>query len=221
MNKSSIIKSSAFVLCTALLAAPALAAPLAAPALATTVTPAAPAAPAAPGAKAPIATILYLDRAIVLRQSSVGKDLSTQVNALINKMETDFAPESKKLQADAEALRTVADAAARQAKVKELETRRQALQKKLQDRQAAIQNGLNQSRQKVEQALGPILERIMIERSANLLLDRGLVVLGKPEQDITTTVIARLNTTLPKVVITPAAPAPGAQPKPPATAAGH
>ncbi|MBI1211518.1 MAG: hypothetical protein GC190_08645 [Alphaproteobacteria bacterium] len=195
----------------------AYAAPAAAPA-----RPAA--APAAPAAKAPTAVILFLDRATVLRQSAVGKDMAKQVEALVKKMEADFAPENKKLQEDVQALQSQAAVLApdvRQAKIKALESRRQAFQKKVQDRQASIQAGLAQARTKVEQALGPILEKIMVERGANLLLDRGLVVLGATDLDVTASVIGRLNTSLPKVVVTLAAPpragaAPAGGAKPPA-----
>lgn len=180
------------------------------------------AAPAAPGAKAPPAVILFLDRGTVLRTSSVGKDMYAQVEGLAKKMEADFSPENKKLQADvAEFQKTAGVMApdARNKKIKELEGRRQAFQKKVQDRQAAIQGGLGVARGSVEKALGPILEKIMLERGANLLLDRGLVVLGATNLDVTATVIQRLNTALPKVVVTPVAPkavakpaAPGAKP---------
>jgi Skp family chaperone for outer membrane proteins len=104
----------------------------------------APAKPAPPAAaatgRAPTAVILFLDRGTVLRQSSVGKGMYAQVEALAKKMETDFAPENKKLQADVQALQAqaaVLSADVRQAKVKELEARRAAFQKKVQDRQAA------------------------------------------------------------------------------------
>jgi outer membrane protein len=185
--------------------------------------PAKPAAPkpaaAAPGVakKAPAAIILFLDRGTVLRQSTVGKDMYTQVEALAKKMEADFKPENNKLQADVQALQNQASVLSpevRQQKVKELEGRRQSFQKKVQDRQAAIQAGLANARTSVEKALGPILEKIMVERSANLLLDRGLVVLGATDLDVTSTVIARLNTALPKVVVTPVAPKAGAAAKP-------
>lgn len=167
--------------------------------------------------RAPAAIILFLDRGTVLRQSAVGKGMYAQVEALAKKMETDFAPENKKLQADVQDLQSKAAVYSpeiRQQKVKELEARRQAFQKKVQDRQAAIQAGLANSRTTVEKALGPILEKIMLERSANLLLDRGLVVLGATDLDITQTVIGRLNTSLPKVTVTPVAPKAVASPKP-------
>jgi Skp family chaperone for outer membrane proteins len=186
--------------------------------LAQQTAPAKPAAAAATAKRAPAAVILFLDRATVLRQSKVGQDMYKQVETLAKKMETDFAPENKKLQADVQALQQKAAVLApdaRQAEVKKLEARRQAFQKKVQDRQAAIQAGLAQSRQKVEKALGPILEKIMNERGANLLLDRGLVVLGATDLDVTSTVIARLNTALPKVTVTPVAPKAPAKPAAP------
>ena len=176
-------------------------------------TPAPAAAPAAPNAKAPGAVILFLDRGTVLRTSSVGKDMYAQVEALAKKMEAEFSPENKKLQADVQALQSqaaVLSAEVRQAKIKDLEARRQAFQKKVQARQAAIQNGLGTARSQVEKALGPILQKVMVERGANLLLDRGLVVLGATNLDVTATVIQRLNTALPKVVVTPVAPKPAA-----------
>ncbi len=172
------------------------------------------AAPAAAG-KAPAAVILFLDRGTVLRQSTVGKDMYTQVEALAKKMEAEFSPENKKLQADVAELQKTAGVMtpdARNKKIKELETRRAAFQKKVQDRQAAIQTGLANSRTQVEKALGPILEKIMVERGANLLLDRGLVVLGATQLDVTSTVITRLNTALPKVTVTPVAPKAVAKP---------
>lgn len=184
-----------------------------------------PAAPvAAVGKPAPAATILFLDRGTVLRKSAVGVDMYKQVEALAKKMETDYAPENKKIQADIQALQAQADVLspqARQTKVKELESRRQALQKKVQDRQTAIQGGLANARTQIERALAPILEKLLTERRANLLLDRGLVVLGATELDITNVVIDRLNKALPKVTVTPVAakPAkPGAAPAKPGAA---
>lgn len=185
--------------------------------------PAAAPAAAAAGKPAPAAVILFLDRGTVLRKSAVGTDMYKQVEALAKKMENDFAPENKKIQADIQALQAQADVLtpqARQAKVKELETRRQALQKKVQDRQAAIQGGLANSRTQIEKALAPILEKLLTERKANLLLDRGLVVLGATELDITQTVIDRLNKSLPKVTVTPVAPKAAAKPATPAKPAG-
>lgn len=179
--------------------------------------PAAPAAPAAAAApkKAGPAVILFVDRGAIVRNSAVGKDMFKQVEALAKKMETDYKPENDKLQADIQALQAqfqVLAPDAREAKRKELEGRRQAFQKKVQDRQADIQNGMNKARQQLEQSLGPILEQMMVERSANLLLDRGMVVLGSVDLDVTQVAIQRLDRALPKITVTPQKAAPAARP---------
>ncbi len=185
--------------------------------------PAKPAAAPAAGAlkPAPSAVILYLDRATILRKSAAGVELQKQAEAIAKKIQADLGPEEKKLQADIQALQAQADVlapAARQARIKEIETRRQALQKKVQDRQIGLQNGISNARTQMERALSPILEKILVERKANLLLDRGLVVVGVNELDITNVAIERLNKALPKVTVTPVAPKPAAAGAKPAAA---
>ncbi|MFN8948242.1 MAG: OmpH family outer membrane protein [Alphaproteobacteria bacterium] len=185
--------------------------------------PATAAAPAAGALKpAPAAVILYLDRATILRKSAAGVELQKQAEAIAKKIQTDLGPEDKKLHADIQSLQAQADVLspqARQAKIKEIETRRQALQKKVQERQVGLQNGISNARTQMERALSPILEKILVERKANLLLDRGLVVVGVNELDITNVAIERLNKALPRVTVTPVAPKPAAPAKPAAAPA--
>lgn len=169
--------------------------------------PAAP-APAAVG-PAPAAVVLIMDRSSVLSQSAVGKDMGVQMQALFKKMQADFAPEDKQLQTDVQTFQTQAAALtpeARQKKVADIEARRAAFQKKVEARQAAVQMGAVNARGQIEKAISPILEAVMRERGANLLVDRGLVVIGSPSLDVTSLVIQRLNAALPKVTITPVAP---------------
>lgn len=212
-----IVKAVTASVTTAIAAAFMISAAFAQPAAAP--RPAAPAAaPAAAAKKAGPAVILFVDRGAIVRNSAVGKDMFKQVEALAKKMETDYKPENDKLQSDIQALQAqfqVLAPDAREAKRKELEGRRQAFQKKIQDRQGEIQNGMNKARQTLESTLGPILEQMMVERGANLLLDRGMVVLGSVDLDVTQVAIQRLDRALPKITVTPqkgapAAAAPGA-----------
>ena len=170
----------------------------------------------APG-KAANAAILFLDRATVQRQSAAGKDMYLQFEALMMKMRADFAPENQKLQTDLQALNspptTTANPEVRRAKYNELQARRAALEKKIQDRQDALEAGLVQARTQLEKGLKPILEKIMREREANLLLDRGFIIRGGGDLDVTALVIQRLNVALPKIAVVPVTP-PAAPPGP-------
>jgi Skp family chaperone for outer membrane proteins len=167
------------------------------------------AAPAASAAqKAPVATVLILDRATVLNQSLAGKSMYAQFNALMDKMEADLAPEGKKLNADLDALEAMpASSAQREAKIKAVQARRTALEQSMQDRRSAIQAAVRKARAQLEQALKPVLEKIMVEREAVLLLDRGLVIRGGVDADVTALVIQRLNAAVPKIDVTPTVPA--------------
>ena len=104
---------------------------------------------------------------------------------------------------------------ARQKKERELRERGEALQKKVQEEQAAIQNGINIARTEIEKALGPILNTLFQERGATIMLDRGAIVLGSVDIDVTADVIKRLDQALPAVKVTPTKPEPGAE-QPPA-----
>jgi Skp family chaperone for outer membrane proteins len=105
--------------------------------------------------------------------------------------------------------------AVKAAKIRAFEAKQAALQGEVQKQQGMIQGGVLKARQQVEVALGPILQKIMTERGANLLLDRNAVVLGTVDVDVTALAISRLNQTLPTVKVTlqplPAGAAPAQQ----------
>ncbi len=179
-------------------------------------------APAAGGTSASGApSILVVDRGAILRTSVAGKDLIRQIDEFGKAMEAKYGEEEKKLRADAQELQEqagVLSPEARQKKERELRERGEALQKKVQEEQAAIQNGINIARTEIEKALGPILNTLFQERGATIMLDRGAIVLGSVDIDVTAEVIKRLDQVLPSVTVTPSKPEPGSQPadQPPA-----
>lgn len=171
--------------------------------------------PATPAAGVPGATkvpvILVVDRGAILRTSAAGKDMIKQIDDLGKAMEAKYGEEEKKLRADAQELQeqaSVLSAEARAKKEKELRERGEALQKKVQEEQTSIQNGINAARTQIEQALGPILNSLFQERGATILLDRGAIVLGSVDIDITAETITRLDGVLPSVKVTPVKSAP-------------
>jgi len=173
----------------------------------------APATAGAPASGAP--SILVVDRGAILRTSVAGKDLIRQIDEFGKAMEAKYGEEEKKLRADAQELQEqagVLSPEARQKKERELRERGESLQKKVQEEQAAIQNGINIARTEIEKALGPILNTLFQERGATIMLDRGAIVLGSVDIDVTGEVIKRLDQVLPSVTVTPSKPEPGSQP---------
>jgi Skp family chaperone for outer membrane proteins len=185
-------------------AAPAPAQPAAA-ALASS----APAATQAGGPPAP--KIIVIDRQTILRLSSAGKAMMTSAQTLSRNADTEFKAQAESLEKELGALQqqlAILAPDARAAKQNEFNTRRDQFQQRVQDRQTQIQNGFAVAGQRLDQALGPILQTIMNERGANMLLDRSAVMLATIDIDVTATAIERLDRALPTLAVSLARTAP-------------
>ena len=182
---------------------------------------AAPASAAAAGAAAP--RIVVIDRNFILQRSSAGQDMLNQVQTLSKAAETEFKNQEQALATEAGQLQqqmAIMAPDVRDQKEKDFTNKQQAFQGRVQQRQAEIQAGFNKAARQVEVALEPILKAIMVERSANMVLDRSAVILSSADVDVTPVAVQRLDKALPhvKVELTPvAATAPAAAPRPTTT----
>jgi len=165
----------------------------------------------APSGGTPAPVILVIDRNAILRASKVGQSIVQQVNAYTQAAEKEFKGTAASLRSQQSQLQQQVAILApdvKAKKIKAFEGQQQAFQQKVQMRQAQIQGGVAQARQQVEAALGPILQQLMAERHANLLLDRQAIVLGTVNVDITGAAVQRLDQKLPSVkvqLVTPSA----------------
>jgi Skp family chaperone for outer membrane proteins len=140
--------------------------------------------------------ILVLNRDAILQGSKVGQDIIRQVNVYTQQARSQFQGQEQSLQGEGRALQqqvAILSADAKRQKVAGFEAKERGLQQQVQVRQNQIQGGVFQARQQVEKALGPILQGIMQERGAALLLDRQVVLLSTVDVDITGIAIQRLN----------------------------
>ena len=152
----------------------------------------------------PAPKIIVIDRQAILRASKVGQDIVRQVNAYTTQAENEFRAQNEALQRESAALQQQVAILApdvRAQKVKAFQAKEAAFKQKVEARQSLIQGGVLKARQQVEAALGPILQGIMQERGANLLLDRGAVVLGMVDIDVTQLAVQRLDQKLPTVKV--------------------
>jgi len=168
------------------------------------------AAPAASGA-APVARILIIDLRRAIAASKVGQSIQQQVNGLKQQAQTQLNGEAeglKRQRAEIEQQGAILAANVKAQKVKDFQLRAAAFEKKVQERGGLIQGGMLKANQQVEEALGPILQGIMQERQATVLLDRGAVLLAPNAIDVTGVVVQRLDMKMPsvKVDLTPLPP---------------
>jgi outer membrane protein len=153
---------------------------------------------------APIARILLIDLRRAVAASKVGQDIQRQVDALKKSAQSELRSEAEglqreKMQLDQQAAILAADVKAR--KLKDFQGRVASFQKRLQGRGALIQGGMLKANQQVEEALGPILQGIMQERQATILLDRTAVLLAPNAIDVTAVVVQRLDMKMPTVKV--------------------
>src|SRR5712671_6407148 len=178
------------------------------------------AAPPGPGAAAP--RIIVIDRQFILARSLAGQEMMTQAQNLSKQSETEFKAQEQLLVTEAGQLQqqlAIMAPDVRDQKEKEFTTKQQAFQARVSQRQAEIQAGLGKAGHVIEVALEPILKALMAERGANMVFDRGSVILSTADVDVTPVAVQRLDKALPhvKVELT----VPGAVPAPPPVAAAR
>jgi len=179
------------------------------------------AAPPGPGAAAP--RIIVIDRQFILARSSAGQEMMTQAQNLSKQSETEFKAQEQLLVTEAGQLQqqlAIMAPDVRDQKEKEFTTKQQAFQARVSQRQAEIQAGLGKAGHVIEVALEPILKALMAERGANMVFDRGSVILSTADVDVTPVAVQRLDKALPHVKVELTA-VPGAVPAPPPVAAAR
>ena len=168
--------------------------------------------PAAPSG-VPQPKILVIDRSGVLRGSKVGQDISHQVQGYTQSAEAELKGEADGLRKEQAALQqqiAILAPDVKAQKIRAFQAKQTAFQQKVQQRQQQIQYGVYLARQQIDKALGPIIQGIMQERGANLLLDRSAIIYGTDANfDITRVAIQRLDQKLPSVKVQLVTPPPG------------
>jgi Skp family chaperone for outer membrane proteins len=159
--------------------------------------------PAPPGPGAAV-RILVIDRQALMRASSVGQDIARQVQALTKAAETELKGEGEALQrerADLERQVAILAPDVKAQKIRAFQAKEQVFQQKVQARQYQIRYGVALAQRQVESVAGPVVQKIMQDRGANLMIDRQAVVVGAPGFDVTAVAVALLNQKLPTVKV--------------------
>ncbi len=145
--------------------------------------------------------ILVVDQARVMRESEVGKHIARQIETIAKSMDSEVKASATPIKSERDRLvnelKSMDDAAIKSRP--DLQTRATSLlekQQKVQVDMAYKQRELAITEQKavkqMNDKVATILEAIVKERNADVVLDRAVVIYGAPV-DVTDTVISRLN----------------------------
>lgn len=158
--------------------------------------------------------IVVMDKVAILQYSKVGQDITKQVQTYAAQAKNELTAQGKALQNEGRTLQQQVAILApdvKQKRLAEFQAKEQALQTQAQKKDDQIKNAFMQARQAMEMRLGPILQQVVKERGANLVLDKQAVVMANTGAfDITGEVINRLNQQMPSYKVNLNAPPPAA-----------
>ena len=158
--------------------------------------------------------ILVIDRQAIFARSSAGQSVLQQARNYDQQLQNDYNGKISALRAEGQKLQqqtAILSNEVKAQKLRDLENRGKTIEQNAQQKLNTIKGGVLQAQEQIGNALKPILQGIMMERGANMLLDRNAVIFSTVDVDVTQVAIQRLNQKLATVKFTPAALPPGVQ----------
>jgi outer membrane protein len=145
--------------------------------------------------------IVVLDRGGIIQFSKAGQDIAKQLQQLANQNKNNFEAQQKSLANEGAQLRQQVAILAADARAKREEAfnaKVRGIQESAERRQTQIQQAAATSQQALANALTPIINEIVKERGANLVVDKSAVIYATSNAfDITPDAIARLDARMP------------------------
>lgn len=165
---------------------------------------------AAPAAQS---AIIVVDMDRVGADSAAGKSGQAQLKTKLDSLQARGKSLADQLRTEEETLLKARQAStmapeAFQAKVKDLQTKQNNARTELGNRENELQRSQAYVRQQIFNAVGPVINAIMRERGASIVLTRDAALAVSPALDVTAEVIRRLDAALPRVNATAPAAAP-------------
>ena len=158
----------------------------------------------------PAAVVAVVDTGRVYRECnacrSAQQQLQTQLNALQTRQQTlggQLRPEQQAIQTAVNALGGKQPDAALRTRVEAYQRREQQAAQELQQGQQRLQSSQANVLRQINERLNPIINQVMVARGATLAVDTEASLAHSAAINVTADVIARLNSVLPSVSVTP------------------
>ncbi len=162
----------------------------------------------------PPAVIAIIDSRMVRFNSAAGKDIQSQLDKIRKKFQVEITEQEKKLKAEEATLksqRSILPKESYDAKVRDFQNKVLTVKREVQIKNKQLEAALGSAQNELQRALKPILQKILKEHKATMIMDASLVIEKSAGLDVTTSVIEALDQVLPNVKVelpvTAAAPA--------------
>lgn len=147
-------------------------------------------------------TILVINEETILTESQVGRHIASQLETIGREIQTELEQAAAPINQENEALQAETSALSQDAiqqrpdliqRIQALQQNAQQLERLRRVRQQELVATERQALQPVVQTLQTVLQEVVSERNASILLDQSQVVYASESIDVTQTVIERLN----------------------------
>jgi Skp family chaperone for outer membrane proteins len=167
-------------------------------------------APAFAANPPPAPKIVVLDRLAIMQASKAGQDIARQVRAFTEQAKRELQGQGQALQAEERTLQQQVAILApdvKQKRIAAFQAKATAFSGAAAKKDEQIKAGFYQARQQLEQQVGPILQQVVAEHGANMVLDKQAVVTASVGGlDITKEVIDKLDAKTPSIKVSMNAP---------------
>ncbi len=173
-------------------------------AIAATVSTISPLATVAVAQSLPPAVIAVIDSRMVRFNSAAGKDIQNQLDAIRTKFQTEIAEQEKTLKEEETTLkaqRAILPKDAYDAKVNDFQNKVLTVQRQVQIKNKQLETALGNAQNELQRALKPILQKILKDHKATMIMDVSLVIEKTSGLDVTTKVIEALDLVLPNIKV--------------------
>ncbi len=165
---------------------------------------------AAPAATAQGTSVVVIDQRKIMQESKAGKDIQTKLGSIETQITNELRPKAQSLETEGKALQTKLATMTQQAVMADaaLKTRLENFSKSREDF-AALQARRGQEYSLTERkawsdffaALQPVLQEVVTEKGAQLMLDRSDTVFTGPTIEVTALVITKLDQRTPTISV--------------------
>ncbi|WP_249035364.1 OmpH family outer membrane protein [Pseudemcibacter aquimaris] len=152
----------------------------------------------------PEAKIAVVDNRLISSNAAVAIDINRQVAKIQADMQTEMQTKGNALRTEEEELKgqsAIMPQEAYNQKVAEFQQKAVAYQREVQLKSRQLEVAIATANTEVERALKPILQKILQETGATILLEKAFVLEQAPGLDVTTRVIEELDLAMPTTTV--------------------
>jgi len=152
----------------------------------------------------PPAVIAVIDSRMVRFNSAAGKDIQSQLDTIRTRFQAEIADQEKTLKDEETTLksqRSILPKESYDAKVQDFQNKVLTVQRQVQIKNKQLETALGNAQNELQRALKPILQKILKEHNATMIMDVSLVIEKTSGLDVTTKVIEQLDQVLPSIKV--------------------